>query len=258
MPDQLKGVLFDFDDTLVDWSGVNIGWREIETARLASVINYVRSQLPGCEINVEEMLENYWERTRAAWTNARVNLRAPIMPDLLLATLKELDIRTGDLDSFEVLRAYDWQAIPGTEVFADVPPVLELLQEHDIKLGIVTNASQPMWMRDAELRAFGIIDYFSDCRLSAADVGYLKPHGRIFKSALEKMGTRAEETVFVGDNPVADIGGAQAAGMLAVRRFDPNQLDDGHLANAHPAIHSLIQLPAILDRWYPGWRKNGK
>ena len=181
MPDQLKGVLFDFDDTLVDWSGVNIGWREIETARLASVINYVRSQLPACEINVEEMLENYWERTRAAWTNARVNLRAPIMPDLLLATLKELDIRTGDLDSFEVLRAYDWQAIPGTEVFPDVPPVLELLQEHDIKLGIVTNASQPMWMRDAELRAFGIIRLFfrlppfrRGCRLSQAARAHLQ------------------------------------------------------------------------------------
>ena len=45
MAAQLKGLLFDFDDTLVDWSGVQLGWREIEAARLSRVKEFVQRQV---------------------------------------------------------------------------------------------------------------------------------------------------------------------------------------------------------------------
>lgn len=264
---QLKGALFDFDDTLVDWSGVQLGWREIEAARLSRVNDYAWQKARAYWLNADSLLEAYLQDTRAAWSQARVTLRAPHMPSILLGTLKRLGVATNSLDVDEILRAYDWNVVPGAVVFPDVPPMLEVLRRAGIKLGIVTNASQPMAMRDAELKAHGLINYFPDCRLSAADAGYLKPDRRIFTRALERLGTTPEETIFIGDNPEADIAGANGMGMRAVLRLTGRADGDGStrrrvsggsykrdLLDTHRRLHSLDELPAILDEWYPGWR----
>ena len=254
MAGQLKGVLFDFDDTLVDWSGVQLGWREIEAARLARVRDLVESRSQTSRFHIDAFLDAYLERTRLAWAQARVNLRAPHMPNILMQTLDELGAPIEQLDVDEVLRAYDWNVVPGTVVFPDVPPILQALRRAGIKLGIVTNASQPMTMRDAELRTHRLLEYFPDCRLSAADAGFLKPDGRIFACALKRLGTTPHETVFIGDNPDADIAGALSVGMKAVLRITDRALAQGTFARYQPRLRSLAHLPAILDDWYPGWR----
>ena len=257
MSHQLKGVLFDFDDTLVDWSRVGLSWRDIEASRLARVHDYVAGRSNGYQVTLETLIDVYWKRTRTAWSEGRVNLRAPNMPQMLLATLRDLGVADKHLDAQLILDVYDWNAVPGTTVFPDVPPMLDLLRAHSIKTGIVTNASQPMWMRDAELRTFELIDYFPDCRLSGADAGYLKPHRRIFEMALDRLGTDPAETVFVGDNPVADIIGAQAVGMHAVRRVNPGAPYNGRVTKPHKTLRTLAELPVILDGWYPDWRGSG-
>ena len=257
MGSQLKGVLFDLDDTLIDWSGVSLGWRELEAARLSRVLSFLNPKQSRGHIELDQLVELYSELTRAAWTNARMSLRAPNMPKILLATLTAMGIAQAEQFVEEILAAYDWKVVPGTAVFPDVVPILEMLRPLGIKLGIVTNASQPMAMRDAELVGHGLIDYFPDCRLAAADTGYLKPHARIFQCALNRMGTAPAETVFIGDNPEADIAGALAVGMRAVRRITGRADDNGDLTPPHRSLHTLDELPAILDEWYPGWRNGG-
>lgn len=254
MAAQLRGLLFDFDDTLVDWSGVQLGWREIEAARLSRVQQHVFRKTRAYWLTADTLLETYLQRTRAAWSEARATLRAPHMPSILMETLEELGVAIELLDLDEVIDAYDWNVVPGAVVFPDVPPLLRALQLAGIKLGIVTNASQPMAMRDAELEAHGLLQYFPDCRLSAADAGYLKPDKRIFHCALERMGTSAAETVFIGDSPEADIAGARSAGMKAVLRVTSRLEAFGADNGYQPRLRSMEQLPAILDEWYPGWR----
>ncbi len=251
---QLKGALFDFDDTLVDWSGVQLGWREIEAARLSRVQAHVFRKTRAYWLAVDTLLETYLRRTRAAWSEARVTLRAPHMPNILMETLEALGVEIDRLDVAEVLRVYDWNVVPGVVVFPDVPPTLKVLREAGVKLGIVTNASQPMAMRDAELEAHGLIEYFPACRLSAADAGYLKPDKRIFECALSYIGAAPQETVFIGDNPEADIAGALSVGMKAVLRVSERAAANSDFANHQPRLRSLERLPAILDEWYPGWR----
>jgi FMN phosphatase YigB (HAD superfamily) len=139
-------------------------------------------------------------------------------------------------------------------VFPEAFEVLALLRERDIKLGVVTNAFQPMWLRDIEMQALGLLDFFPTCRFSAADVGYLKPHPNIFDAALKCLETTSEETIYVGDNPVADIAGSQAAGLRAVLRVrTPTPPLISGLVVPDAAINSLRELPAVLDEWFPGW-----
>ena len=251
MAPQLKAVLFDFDDTLIDWSGVRLSWREIDAPRIFRLLAYVNGQQRASSVDLDSLLDLYLQRTREAWAEARASLRAPNMPRILFATLREFGINSDRLDKEAVIRAYNWDVAPGTVVFPDVFPILDTLSNTGLKLGIVTNASQPMAMRDAELVEHGLIDYFPDCRLSAADSGYLKPHKRMFETALERIGTAADETVFIGDNPIADIAGAQAVGMRAVRRLTARHRS---VSDSHPCLRSLHELPAILDEWFPDWR----
>ncbi|MCY3832580.1 MAG: HAD family hydrolase [Chloroflexi bacterium] len=254
---RLGGLLFDFDDTLVDWSSVRLPWREIESARLSRVADYLCHSERVRLIKTDALVEVFLQNTREAWAKARISLRAPHMPSILMSSLDELGVPARLLDADELIRVYRMDVAPGVVVFPDVPPALRVLRAAGIKLGIVTNAAQPMFMRDAELATHGLLEYFPDCRLSAADVGYIKPHARIFNAALERMGTAPAETVFVGDNPEADIAGAQAVGMRAILRITDRAFDNGDLAQPQERLDTLDELPAILDGWYPGWRDGG-
>lgn len=257
MQPQLKAVLFDFDDTLIDWSGVTLGWRAIEAERLERVLRFLNEELSPTGIALEQLVERYSERTREAWMIARGTLRAPKMPVILQETLIDLGVAEADAFAAEILRAYDWNVVPGTVVFPDVFPLLDELRSRQIRLGVVTNASQPMSLRDCELRQHGLLPYFPDCRLAAADVGYLKPHPRIFHSALKRVGVAPQEAVFIGDNPIADVSGALGVGMRAVQRLKPaGATTSGGVSTSggHPCLSSFDQLPALLDDWYPDWR----
>jgi len=48
------------------------------------------------------------------------------------------------------------------------------------------------------------------------EVGWRKPHPKIFMEALRRVGVEAEKTVFVGDNPIEDIKGAKNVGMKTI------------------------------------------
>jgi putative hydrolase of the HAD superfamily len=169
-------------------------------------------------------------------------------------------IPENQLDVDTVMDHYNWGVVPGTSIFPDVLDGLESLRQCGIKMGLVTNAYQPMRLRDIEMDGHGILDFFPCCRFSAADVGYLKPHLSIFELALDCMGVEPEETVFVGDNPMADIGGAQAAGMRAVLRLVPHRIMQvGHPIVPDATINALTELPQLFSNWFPGWdQANGR
>jgi FMN phosphatase YigB (HAD superfamily) len=171
-----------------------------------------------------------------------------------MQTLVELGFSEDDhIGMTQCLKAYGWGPVPGVVVFEDALKALDRLTERGIKTGIVTNASQSMVLRDVELEHFNLLKYFPnvDTRISAADVGFLKPHETIFRRALEAVGSTPEETVFVGDNPVADIAGAQSIGMKAVLRIlSPAPTLISGLIVPDAALNSLDELPMILDNWF--------
>ena len=253
----LKGVLFDLDDTLIDWSGVTGEWGSIERVHLRGVFDYICAAIQPLD-DFEAYSAEFGNRLMGAWTTASTTMRAPNLGTLLVETAIAFGVPAESLDSRRCLTAFDWKAIPETKVFPEVPETLALLRQHGIKVGIVTNAHQPMWIRDIEIQQHGIYDFFPDCRISASDVGYLKPHPAIFQAALRCIDATPEETVFVGDNLTADIGGAKAAGMIAVWRQLPHRpvpaphADEPHAPDE--TITSLAQLPGILDAHFPGWR----
>lgn len=253
---QLKAILFDLDDTLIDWTDFNAQWEASERSYLRGVFEYLQRNVHPVR-DFDAFCQEYFSRTREAWSYARSTLRAPHLGRVLTETAMVHGVPQDKLQTEMLLKHYRWDAAPGVKVFADVPPMLRRLQQRGIKVGIVTNAYQPMSVRDVELRTFGLLDYFPSCRFSAADVGYLKPHPIIFQTALKCLGTKPEETVFIGDNPVADIAGAQSAGMYTILRVkQPLRPMLSGLVIPDAAVNNFDELPAQLDMLYPGW-ENG-
>jgi HAD superfamily hydrolase (TIGR01662 family) len=105
----------------------------------------------------------------------------------------------------------------GRELFPDVPETLAELQRRGYRLASITNrgyGGPKFW---DEVRKFDLDEIFEEIAVSC-DVGYLKPHRRIYEHALAKLGVTAEESVMVGDNMRADVEGSKALGMVAVWR----------------------------------------
>jgi putative hydrolase of the HAD superfamily len=253
----LKAVLFDMDETLVDWSGFVTPWEELERPRIAGVAAYLAREVHAAlDGDGERYASEYRRLRRDAWTTSKRTLRAPHLGRALVDAAIALGAPDDRVVLDACLDAYAWEPMPGTRVFPDVPPIMERFRAQGLRLGLVTNSDMPIRLREIELRALGLLDFFPDCRVTAADAGYLKPHPHIFRYALEKLGVDPHEAVFVGDNLVADIGGAQAAGMFAVLRARtagelPEPVEPAHKAITPDAvITTFAELPGVLDALY--------
>jgi putative hydrolase of the HAD superfamily len=247
----LRAILFDLDDTLIDWGQLhdNHQWEAIEDVHLNKVYQYLTSLGP-LNGDAAAYKKAYFDFAYRAWFQASETRIAPRMGTALVQAAVTCGLSEDVVDEGACLRVYDWRAFAEVDVFPDVFEALDHFQKQGLKFGLITNAFQSMWMRDVELDDHGLLHYFPDCRFSAADVGYLKPHPSIFQAALDCLELQPSEAVFVGDNLLDDIGGAQQIGMRGVLRYKPGKLRHADGVEADAIIESLLELPPILDNWF--------
>lgn len=102
----------------------------------------------------------------------------------------------------------------GKAAYPDARPTLEALRARGFRLGIVTNRAFGGERFRADLREAGLdIDW--DVIAVSVEVGYLKPHPRLFEAALDALGLAPAEAAMVGNSLAEDIAGAQRLGMPA-------------------------------------------
>lgn len=101
----------------------------------------------------------------------------------------------------------DLEAVPGAEA------LLRDLREH-YRLGLLTDG--PTRAQYSKLETLGWRDLFNAVIVTGS-LPAGKPDERTFEAILGALDARAEATVFVGDNPTADVEGAAAVGMYAIQ-----------------------------------------
>ena len=173
--------------------------------------------------------------------------------------LIELDAH-GHGDKYQVFRMLEgeFEMAPGTwwrllddyethfpHVCAPFPKAhqtLAMLRAEGLKMGLVTNG--PITSQQPKIDGLGIAGYFETVLISGAE-GVFKPDPEIFRRAVSRLGVAAEETVMVGDNPEADIGGARSFGMKAIWKRDEYweapEVVDG-------IVDDLEELPGLISR----------
>ena len=240
-------VLFDLDDTLLDWSEARIDW-SAEYARLIGPAHAIAERSYARAPSLEAFVDAVREASMDEWRAAKRDHRAPRIERAFTHGLSALGHDPAGFDVDAAVRAFGegGRRVPGVRPFADALEVLDALGERGYRLGLVTNSMQPMWMRDRELEGTGLVERLP-YRVAAADVGVIKPHRRIFEEAAAALEVAVERTVFVGDRPANDIAGANAVGMTSVL-MRPHGIDrdlEGHVPDHE--ITSLGELLHLLD-----------
>jgi HAD superfamily hydrolase (TIGR01662 family) len=135
-----------------------------------------------------------------------------------------------------------------------VPYVDHVLHElkKRYKLGVVTNTttSGEEHVRTA-LKKIGIERDF-DVIVTSVDVGYEKPHEKIFLTALRKLCVKPNEAVMVGNRISKDVLGANKLGMTSILyKWNERYLDKitSNLEKPDYTIKSLSEILPTLSQY---------
>ena len=112
-----------------------------------------------------------------------------------------------DIDKVEQAMIHFFAARNAVIPYDDVVPGLLRLKGR-VLIGSISNGN-------ADLRAIGLAHYF-DVSVAASELGCAKPDSAIFKAACAQLSVDPAEAVYVGDDVLLDIDGAQRAGLRAV------------------------------------------
>jgi putative hydrolase of the HAD superfamily len=183
----IKAVLFDLDETLLD--------------RNATVEAYLKDQYRRYNLNhlpFEAYRDRFIELDEHGYADKQ---------KVFGTLIKEFDLSASIEELVADFRQNAWR---DCQTFSDAERVLRQLRTRGYRLGIVTNGSSES--QRAKLLSSGLAGLVEEVLISAEEK-VKKPDVEIFARAAERLGARAEECLFVGDNPQTDIGGAHAAGM---------------------------------------------
>jgi putative hydrolase of the HAD superfamily len=131
-------------------------------------------------------------------------------------------------------------------MFPEVPSTLAELKDLGFRIGLISN-----WDHRLEQILVGTgLSELLDVVVISSQVGYSKPHPRIFEIALEREALSPNQAVHIGDTSRDDIEGASTVGIAAVliRRSDGMTALTGRTPSdlSCPCIESLSDLPGVL------------
>jgi HAD superfamily hydrolase (TIGR01509 family) len=218
---QIRGVLFDWGDTL--FSPPDAG--KVIVAAAAE---------RGVRIDPEKaraLWAELWDAGKMPDELAKGrDLSAQAHRDVWTALFERANTAVPDVASTLYERVMDPRAwIP----YPDTGPTLRALRARGMRIGIVSNVPQDLRPIFAAHGLAELVDAFTH----SFEVGAEKPDPAIFLRACEALGTAPQETLMVGDHPVADAG-ALKAGL----RFHLLPLD-----GAAEKPRGLDRVVAIID-----------
>jgi len=200
----MKAVFFDFVGTLITKAGENVTHQNI--------VREVLRRAGREDLDYLKIWEEYEAESSALFKE--------------LAGKPYVKIRDVDTEAMRKVAGRHGFLVPGDfwrisiamherfgELFPDAVETIKALKALGLHVGIITDSDNDYI--EAHLKALGIYELF-DSITTSEDASYYKPHPRPFLLALEKAGVKAEEALYVGDNPAKDCVGAKNVGMLSV------------------------------------------
>jgi putative hydrolase of the HAD superfamily len=240
----IKSILFDVHGTII-YKGTP---KDLDNARM-NVVNFLNSR--GYNITYEDYL-NVWLNNLKKHRKDYEELNEVSFYGWYSGILSDLNIN--DFDE-EFINEMNKEFMKGfRDSTRPTPYAKEVLKELKKRylLGIVSNSLGINTRID--LSVTGLIEFFDNITISS-DVGKRKPHSYIFKKALDELGIRSEEAVFVGDSISEDIRGAKGAGMKSIliehddpfKDFSRKDKDEDVIPDGR--IRNLKELIDILKRF---------
>jgi len=128
------------------------------------------------------------------------------------------------------------------DAFADVPATLEKLKAAGFKTAILSNGSRAMLSAAVQAAKIG---HLLDAVFSVEEVGVYKPHPRVYRLPVDRLGIAANAIAFSSTN-AWDAYAASAFGMRVVWCNRYTQRPERLPGNPDYVIKSLAELPALV------------
>lgn len=202
---KVKGVFFDFDDTLQSRKGAYRLYCE----------DFLSKYFPSVSPEErEKKLDEMEEHVDGGYKDREV-----YFPELI-----ELWKWDNHPPMQELYDSFNFDFGKHVVMLDGAVDVLKELKRRGYILGVITNGVSSL--QNMKLDTAKIRDMF-DVVVVSGDIGIYKPDRRIFDEAVKRAGLKNEDTVYVGDHPVNDIEGALAAQMQVVRMNQGDFKDKG-------------------------------
>jgi len=131
------------------------------------------------------------------------------------AALEQLGYHLSPEDSRieEAVETYFSAFYPHCELLPGTTHMLEQLSAR-YPLGLLTNFTHPPAVCKI-IDQLALAPFFKTILISG-ELGYCKPHSSVFSRLVKDLGVQADQILFVGDDPDADVQGAWDAGLQPV------------------------------------------
>ena len=208
-------------------------------------INTVLFDFDGTIMDTNDLILESWQNTFKVFTGSEVP------KEKILATLGEpLEFTMGkffpEIPLQEALDTYrSWHHDNFLDLIQLFPGMLELLEElrsRGYKMGLVTSRLKYTTMLGVD--KFGLGKFF-DYILTADDTDKHKPDPAPILITLDKLGSRPEESIMIGDT-VMDLGCARNAGVKSVLVDWTVAVAEEHKSQADHIIKKPAELLDIL------------
>lgn len=220
------------------------GWESLRDDCLA----IVHGTWSGRALPLQTWMQAYEQARAEQHAKVKEGLREFDFPARFSRTLELCGISHSEADAWGPLAHERYHRFQQGLVHSyDTPgPTLAALKASGHKLALVSNYAHTQVLRDA-LQRLGLLSHF-DAVIVSADVGYLKPHPRIFETALDALGVRAEHAVMVGNDHECDVMGAKRAGIRSVWAPYPRVSPAPRSQDADVVIERLADLPDVIGK----------
>ena len=201
-----KAIGFDWAYTLVDL-GKEDDRKPLQ--KVFSLLNQKNISLP----DFEEFLEKSRKIFRPMIENSHSTNQEARFEVALEKLLNHFGIPLNkNITLINLLEAYYLEVYSERKVYPEVMSVLRSFKNMGARMGIVSNTTNPVFMKEKEMQATGLKPFF-EFAIYSSDTPYRKPHPSIFELAITHLGMNPEEILFIGDNISMDVVGAQGVGM---------------------------------------------
>lgn len=214
-----KGIIFDFDDTLINSKPGKDKALKIVSGQIYSYLKKKKAK-----VNLNKLYQEI--KTSAIQMDAQGIYDRNLW--WLPVIKKFLKHRPAESFLNDLTQQYWETTIENSTLFKDVESTLAYLKNKGYLFGLLTDTDGVKGMKLKRIKALNLKKWFDSIIVAGEDTKEIKLSVTPFYLISKKLNLKPKECILVGDNLLADIKGAKEVGMTTIlvrRQNDPTQND---------------------------------